>query len=72
MLSSSDFDPTRTLGRGVMGQSVCPFSLAALPQSARLSTSMKRFLRGLNETARVHCAYQRSGGLAGGGSRAAG
>jgi len=41
---------------------VWPFSLAAPPQSARLYISIRRILRGLNETARFHhgswyCGY---------------
>src|SRR3954454_9879518 len=70
-LTNSAIDPERTIGPQRLGPTVCAFSLAAPPQSATLSASIRRFLRGLNETARVHCRHQRYDDMASDGACAA-
>src|SRR3954453_12937836 len=70
-LTNSAIDSERTIGAQRLGPIVWAFSLTAPPQSATLSASMRRFLRGLNETARVHCRHRRYDDMAGDGACAA-
>jgi putative ABC transport system substrate-binding protein len=63
--------PDPDIGSPRHGPIVCSFLTRCSSRSARLPTSIRRFLRGPNETARVHYAYQRRGGVAGSGGGAA-